>query len=94
MAARTFFFNVEQRIKNMEATYKWTEYFTRERRSCRCEIVGRGRTGTTATIVLKEYGPKGKPPGTRMNVKMSSVGLKPERQEVQGVLDWHAWTDI
>lgn len=77
----------------MEAVYKWTEYFTKKRCQCRCEVLDRGRTGTTATIKLLEYGPGGRPPGTRMNVKLKSVGLKPERQVTQTELDWHRWTD-
>lgn len=78
----------------MESTYKWTDYFTKQRHSCRCEVIGRGRTGTTATIRLKGYGPKGRPPGTLMNVKLSSIGMKPERQTYQvEIPDWHQWTD-
>jgi hypothetical protein len=77
----------------MEAIYKWKDWFSQQRHSCRCEVLGRGKTGTTAVIILKEYGPYGRPPGTKMTVKLSSIGLKPERQLKQEVLNWHNYTD-
>lgn len=74
----------------MERTYRWTEYFTRQRLSCKCELINRSRN--TVTIRLKGYGPKGRPPGTVMNVKHESVGLRKEKP-IQTELDWHDWTD-
>lgn len=83
----TFF----QNNKNMEATYKWTDYFTRQRLSCHCELLS--RTQTTATIKLLGYGPRGRVPGSVMRVKLESVGIK-RIKPVQMDLDWHIYTDI
>lgn len=75
----------------MEATYKWTDYFTRQRLSCRCELLS--RTQTTATIKLLGHGPRGRVPGSVMRVKLESVGIK-RINPVQMDLDWHTYTDI
>ena len=75
----------------MEATYKWTDYFTRQRHSCRCELLS--RTQTTATIKLLGYGPRGRVPGSVMRVKLESVGIR-RIKPVQMDLDWHNYTDI
>lgn len=74
----------------MEATYNYQDYFTKQRHSVRCELLG--RNNTTATIRLLGYGPKGRPPGTTMRVKLKSVGIRPEPR-LQNELNWHDWTD-
>lgn len=83
-------FSENQKPKNMESTYKWTDYFTKQRHSCRCELLS--RTNTMATIRLKGYGPQGRPPGSVMRVKLASVGIGKE-QPLRLDLDWHAYTD-
>lgn len=74
----------------MESTYKWMDYFTKQRHSVRCELLS--RTNTTATIRLKGYGPQGRPPGSVMRVKLASVGIRKE-PPVRMDLDWHDYTD-
>ena len=61
----------------MEATYRWTDYFSRQRHECRCELLA--RKTTTATIKLLGYGPNGRPPGSVMNVQLKSVGIHADR---------------
>lgn len=76
----------------MESTYRWMDWFTKQRLHCRCEVLN--RTRTTATIKLREYGPRGRVPGTVMNVKITSVDcFKKEAKPVQTELNWHDWTD-
>lgn len=74
----------------MQATYRYTDYWTKQRHSCCCELLS--RTNTTATIRLKEYGPKGRPPGSVMRVKLASVGIRKE-PPIRMDLDWHDYTD-
>lgn len=84
------FFRTSKKIKNMESTYKWMDYFTKQRHSVRCELLS--RTNTTATIRLKGYGPQGRPPGSVMRVKLASVGIRKE-PPVRIDMDWHEYTD-
>lgn len=76
----------------MEATYKWMDYWTKQRHQCRCELLS--RTNTTATIKLIEYGPNNRPPGSVMRVKLASVGIRKEVPVKMNLnLDWHEYTD-
>lgn len=78
----------------MQAIYKWVDNYSRQVRSCICEVLGFGNTGKTVTIVLKGFGPKGRPPGTQMRVKPESVGIKRVQEpSVHETPDWHRWTD-
>ena len=83
------FFKPKQRT--MIATYRYQDYWTKQRYSCRCLV--EDRTGKSVLIRLLEFGPNGRPPGTRMRVRRKSLDL-PEEKPVQTELNWHDWTDI
>ena len=74
----------------MTTTYRWIDFWTKERNKTRCEIVS--RTRATATIRLLEFGPKGHKPGDLMKVQTKNLDLPIDRP-VQMELDWHRWTD-
>jgi hypothetical protein len=79
------------------SVYYYLDWYTKQRRSARCEILS--RTDKTAVIRLLEYGPKGKPPKTKMRVYLSSLDLpKPQEPKQEPKhdqdLSWHDWTDI
>lgn len=75
----------------MQAIYRYMDYWTKQRHSCRVTVLD--RTGATALIRLNEFGPKGRPPGTTMRVRRKSLDIQ-EEKPVQTELNCHAWTDI
>ena len=77
----------------MRAIYRYQDYFTKQRHQVRCLV--EDRTGKSVLIKLLEFGPNGRPPGTRMRVRRKSVEMEqPEERVVQTDLSWHEYTDI
>lgn len=74
----------------MQATYRYQDFWSKQRHSCRCDVLD--RTGKSVLIRLLEYGPQGRPPGTKMRVQRKSLDI-PEDKAVQTELNWHEWTD-
>lgn len=75
---------------NYETFYNYWDYFRAMRRKCRCRILD--QRPRTILIELLEFGPKGKPPGTRMRVHTKSVDLDNVVESPD--LSWHIYTDI
>lgn len=73
-----------------ETNYHYWDYFAAKRRKCRCRVIDYGQK--TVLIELLEFGPKGKPPGTRMRVHTKSIDWKKVIQHTD--LSWHEYTDI
>ena len=71
------------------ATYRYTDYYTGVSHTCRCTIIEYGVN--TVRIRLDEFGPKGRPPGTVMRVRRSSVRCP--RLVDESKLSWHDYTD-
>lgn len=74
----------------METTYRYLDYFAGVYRKCRCRLMS--QNGKTAVIQLIEFGPKNKPPGTIMRVRVKSLDWNKVIDHTQ--LGWHEYTDI
>lgn len=72
-------------------TYTYLDFFNGEIRHAKCEVIS--KTRKTALIRLTEFGPKGRPPGSEMRVRLSSLGIVPDPPEGFDP-DWRTYTDI